>query len=100
MNRSAFLTIKYMNRSVFPKARYMNGVGSEILAHTPVPKLPPSYRYPVTRALHLPRPPLPLNDINTNFENLFLISLNIFFFFTDFTFLTLTFFFWQGYERF
>ena len=25
----------------FSKARYMNGVGFEILAHTPVPKLPP-----------------------------------------------------------
>ena len=30
-----------MNRSVFSKARYMNGVGFEILARTPVPKLPP-----------------------------------------------------------
>ena len=27
----------------FPKARYMNGVGFEILARTPVPKLPLSY---------------------------------------------------------
>ena len=31
--------IKYMNGSVFSKARYMNGVGFEILARTPVPKL-------------------------------------------------------------
>ena len=29
-----------MNGSVFSKARYMNGVGFEILARTPVPKLP------------------------------------------------------------
>ena len=27
----------------FSKARYMNGVGFEILARTPVPKLPLSY---------------------------------------------------------
>ena len=31
--------IKYMNGSVFSKAKYMNGVGFEILARTPVPKL-------------------------------------------------------------
>ena len=29
-----------MNGSIFSKARYMNGVGFEILARTPVPKLP------------------------------------------------------------
>ena len=29
-----------MNGSVFSKARYMNGVGFEILARTPVPQLP------------------------------------------------------------
>ena len=41
MNRSAFQMIKYMNvSSAFSKARYMNGVGFEILARTPVPKLP------------------------------------------------------------
>ena len=52
MNRSTFWMIKYMNGSVFSwtqyiirsevfsKARYMNGVGFEILARTPVPKLP------------------------------------------------------------
>ena len=43
MNRSTFLMIKYMNGFVFSKARYMNGVGFEILARTPVPKLPLSY---------------------------------------------------------
>ena len=43
MNRSTFWMIKYMNGSVFSKARYMNGAGFEILAHTPVPKLPLSY---------------------------------------------------------
>ena len=32
--------IKYMNGSVFSKASYMNGVGFEILARAPVPKLP------------------------------------------------------------
>ena len=34
-----------MNGSVFSKARYMNGVGFEILARTPVPKLPLSAEY-------------------------------------------------------
>ena len=48
MNRS----IKYMNGSVFSKARYMNGVGFKILARTPVPHLPPSYPPP-------PPPPHP-----------------------------------------
>ena len=43
MNRSTFWMIKYMNGSFFSKARYMNGVGFEILARTPVPKLPLSY---------------------------------------------------------
>ena len=40
--------VYYMNRSVFPKARYMNGihVGFEILAGTLVPQLPPSYLPP------------------------------------------------------
>ena len=49
MNKSTLWMIKYMNRSVFSKARYMNGVGFEILARTPVPQLPT-----------LPRPPTPL----------------------------------------
>ena len=45
MNGSTFQTIEYMNGSVFlfvffSKARYMNGVGFEILARTPVPQLP------------------------------------------------------------
>ena len=40
MNRSTFWMIKYMNGSIFSNARYMNGVGFEILARTPVPKLP------------------------------------------------------------
>ena len=43
MNRSIFRTIKYMDGSVFSKARYTNGVGFEILARTPVAKLPSSY---------------------------------------------------------
>ena len=34
-----------------PKARYMNGVGFEILARTPVPKLSPSYLPPSPRDL-------------------------------------------------
>ena len=38
-----FWMIKYMNGSVFSKARYMNGVGFEILARTPIPKLSLSY---------------------------------------------------------
>ena len=41
MNRSTFRMIKYRNGSLFSKARYMNGVGFEILARTPVPKFPP-----------------------------------------------------------
>ena len=45
MNRSTFWMIKYMNGSVFSKVRYMNGVGFEILARTPVPKLPLSYHH-------------------------------------------------------
>ena len=44
MNRSTFSMIKYMNGSVFSKARYTNGVGVEILARTPVSKLPLSYQ--------------------------------------------------------
>ena len=51
MNRSTFRMIKYMNWSLFSKARYMNGVGFEILARTPVPQLP--LRYPPTRFAHL-----------------------------------------------
>ena len=43
MNRSAFQTIKYMKGAIFSKGRYMNGVGFEILARTPVPHLSPSY---------------------------------------------------------
>ena len=50
MNRSTFWMIKYMNGSVFSKARYLNGVGFEILARTPVPKLTLSYP-------HFPPPP-------------------------------------------
>ena len=46
MYRSTFWMIKYMNGSVFSKARYMNGVGFEILARTPVPKFPLSYHPP------------------------------------------------------
>ena len=40
MTRSTFWMIKYMNGSVFSNARYMDGLGFEILARTPVPKLP------------------------------------------------------------
>ena len=32
----------------FSKARYMNGVGFEILAQSPIPQLPPSYPHPPT----------------------------------------------------
>ena len=49
MNRSTFWMIKYMNGPVFSKARYMNGVGFEILARTPIPKLPLSYPPPPPR---------------------------------------------------
>ena len=44
MNRSTF-GMKYMN-GLFSKARYMNGEGFEILARTPVPKLPPLHPSP------------------------------------------------------
>ena len=40
MNRSTFWMIKYMNGSVFSKARYMYGVGFEILAPTPYHNYP------------------------------------------------------------
>ena len=43
MNRSKFWTIKYMNGSIFSKARHMNRVGFEILARSSVSQLPPSY---------------------------------------------------------
>ena len=56
MNMSTFWMIKYMNGSVFSKVRYMNGVGFEILARTPVPKLPLSY----------PPPPPPRGPLCTN----------------------------------
>ena len=46
MNRPTFWMIKYMNGSVFSKARHMNGVCFEILARTPVPQLPPRYLPP------------------------------------------------------
>ena len=46
MNRSKFWMMKYMNGSVFSKARYMNGVGFEILTRRPVPKLPLSSHPP------------------------------------------------------
>ena len=48
MNRSTFWMIEYMymNGSVFSKAKYMNGVGFEILARTPVPQFPQSYTPP------------------------------------------------------
>ena len=38
MNMSSFFEIKYMKGLFFSKARYMFGVGFEILAHTPIPK--------------------------------------------------------------
>ena len=43
MNRSTF----WMNGSIFSKASYMNGVGFEILARTPIPKLPLSSHFEV-----------------------------------------------------
>ena len=46
MNRSTFWTIKYMKGAIFSKDRYMNGVGFELLAHTLVPHLSPSYPLP------------------------------------------------------
>ena len=59
MNRSTFWMIKYMNGwpgSVFLKARNMNGVGFEILARTPVPKLLLGY---------FPPPPPPPSHTHT-----------------------------------
>ena len=53
MNRSNFWMIKYMNGSIFPKARCMNGVGFEILARTPRTTITPKLSYPP------PPPPLP-----------------------------------------
>ena len=52
MNRSTFRMIRYMIGSVFSKARYMNGVGFEILARTPVPQLPPIYHPTPPRVDH------------------------------------------------
>ena len=49
-----------MNGSVFSKARYMIGVGFEILARTPVRKLPPSY----------PPPPPPHTHTHTHGDQL------------------------------
>ena len=46
MNRSTFLDDQVYEWVRFSKARYMNGVGFEILARTPVPKLPLSYHPP------------------------------------------------------
>ena len=60
MNRSTFWMIKYMNGSDFSKARYMNRVGFEILARTPVPKLPLSY--------HPPPPPPPPREYETTWN--------------------------------
>ena len=51
MNRSTFWMIKYTNGSIFSKARCMNGVGFEMLARTPVPKLPLSYAQDVVHML-------------------------------------------------
>ena len=51
--------IKYMNGSVFSKARYMNGVGFEILARTPVPQLAPSYSPPPPTPPPSPTPHTP-----------------------------------------
>ena len=59
MNRSTFWMIKYMNGSVFSKARYMNRVAFEILARTPVPKLPLSYPPPPPPPPAPPAPPPP-----------------------------------------
>ena len=56
--------IKYMNGSVFSKAMYMNGVGFEILARPPVPKLPLSY------PPHPPPPP-PLPPRSEHKANIF-----------------------------
>ena len=64
MNRSTVWMIKYMNGYVFSKARYMNRVGFEILARTPVPKLPLSYH---------PPPPSPRAPIS-NFQPIRLLD--------------------------
>ena len=45
--------IKSMNGSIFSKAKYINGVGFEILARTPIPQLPPSYTPPTPRSKYL-----------------------------------------------
>ena len=48
---------QYMNGSIFSKVRYMNGVGFEILARTPVPKLSPSSPPPAPPPTPPPPPP-------------------------------------------
>ena len=60
MKRSTFWMIKYMNGSVFSKAMYMNGVGFEILARTPVPKLPLLPPNPPPPPSPYPREPITL----------------------------------------
>ena len=59
MNRSTFWMIKYMNGFVLSKAMYMNGVGFEILARTPLPQLSLIYPPP-------PHPRHPLSFINSS----------------------------------
>ena len=61
MKRSTFWMIKYMNESVFSKARFMNGVGFEILARTSVPKLPLNYTPP-------PPPPHEIRSMAVQFS--------------------------------
>ena len=61
MNRSTFRTIKDINGFVFSKARYMNGIGFEILARTPstTPPPPPPHTHTLV-TLHPQPPPLVL----------------------------------------
>ena len=72
INRSAFRMIQYMTGSVFSKAGYMNGVGFEILARTPVPQLTPNYPTPAP-----PPPPPPPRHPRTegHIKTFFLIFL-------------------------
>ena len=91
----------------FQNARYMNGVGFEILARTPVPKLPLSYRPPTRPAPtppppHPPPPPPPPQELKSRhserceavfFKNFSVTIYRPFFFFFFFLFSFFLFFF-------
>ena len=87
INWSTFRMIKHKNGSLFSNARCMNGVGFEILARTPVPKLPTSF--PPTHPPPPPPPPRAAASILTlsialDKERFFLFFFCCFFFFVFF----------------